>query len=123
MSDLVTTRHHVENLLAAYASLADAGDADAIGELLADAVVTFDGGEPVSGRDAIVRFYRGLGGAQRHLVSNVLVTSATDATARYSRWSLEGEPRLRALGTYHLTIDPAVPRVTRLTVTRDWQHH
>jgi hypothetical protein len=111
----------MENLLATYAAAADVGDADALGELLADATVVFGDAEPVSGREVIAALYRRNGAAGRHLISNLLVSSATTATARYMRWSMDSEPRLAALGTYHLEIDPARWRITRLTVARDWQ--
>ncbi|CDP86689.1 MULTISPECIES: nuclear transport factor 2 family protein [Mycolicibacterium] len=120
MTDLALVRHRIENLLATYAALADIVDADALSELLADATVVLGDAEPVSGREAIAALYRRNGIAGHHLISNLLVSSATTATARYMRWSLDNEPRLAALGTYHIEIDPASWRITRLALTRDW---
>ncbi|WP_235437839.1 nuclear transport factor 2 family protein [Kitasatospora griseola] len=52
-------RRAVENLIARYAELVDAGDFAGLGVLLAEAVFT-GSGEPVSGREAIERMFRDL---------------------------------------------------------------
>ncbi|MFF0295083.1 nuclear transport factor 2 family protein [Kitasatospora sp. NPDC004614] len=52
-------RHAVENLIARYAELVDDGDFAGLGALLADAAFT-GSGDPVRGRDAIERMFRGM---------------------------------------------------------------
>lgn len=47
----------IENLIATYAELVDAGDFGGLGELLADAVFGGEGDAVVSGRDAIEKIF------------------------------------------------------------------
>ncbi|MFE9450198.1 nuclear transport factor 2 family protein [Streptomyces sp. NPDC006739] len=81
----------IENLLARYAELVDDGDFAGLGVLLADA--TFTGsGEPVSGRDAIERWFRDTvivhdDGTPRtqHVTTNVVIEVDERASTAVSR--------------------------------------
>ncbi|WP_393915969.1 nuclear transport factor 2 family protein [Halostreptopolyspora alba] len=130
MTDPSTVRHYAENLIHTYATLADGNDAEALGALLADAELVFDGGAPVKGRDAITDLYRRAGKPGVHLVTNLVVEHAAEdgrveATARYSRWELRPRPRPTALGRYRFRLTGAGRdwRIARLNVVREWQEH
>ena len=120
-------RHRIANLLHTYTELADRKDVDAAVELLGRARVRF----PADGfdRPADARgFFDRLWGSpvpHRHDVCNLVVVPAGTprewtATAHYTRWVFEPEPRLHTLGEYRLTVAADDWTVRALTVTRTW---
>jgi 3-phenylpropionate/cinnamic acid dioxygenase small subunit len=132
----------VENLIARYAELVDAGDFAELGVLLADA--TFIGsGEPVSGRDAIETMFRDTlivyaDGTPRtqHVVTNVVVEAdeqAGTAVARSYVTVLQALPELPlqiiAGGRYHDRFERRdgrwrfVERRVRIDLTGDVSRH
>ena len=60
VSDLEPSVQSIENLMAEYAELVDAGDFGGLGELLADAVFGGEGDAVVSGREAIETIFRSM---------------------------------------------------------------
>ncbi len=83
----------ITKLIYTYAERIDAGDFAGVGELFADATLTFEGyGDAVSGRDAIEALYtrttrRYEDGTPRtkHVMTNVMVDVADDGTSASSR--------------------------------------
>jgi 3-phenylpropionate/cinnamic acid dioxygenase small subunit len=74
------THRVIENLIASYAEFMDAGDFDALADLLADADFTLSSGETLSGRDAVqrlvndtLRLYDDGTPRTRHVTTNVIV--------------------------------------------------
>jgi len=59
-ADPVDSARSIENLIAAYAELVDAGDFRGLGELLADAVFGGSGDAVVRGREAIEKTFRSM---------------------------------------------------------------
>jgi 3-phenylpropionate/cinnamic acid dioxygenase small subunit len=104
----------IENLIAAYAELVDAGDFESVGALLADAVFA-GSGTPARGRQAIEAMFRRMiityaDGTPRtkHVTTNVIIDIAADgtrATARSYFTVLQALPELAlqpvAAGRYH----------------------
>jgi 3-phenylpropionate/cinnamic acid dioxygenase small subunit len=108
-----TAHRAIEKLILTYAELVDHGDFAGVGELLARA--TFTGTEPVSGREAIERYFRETlivyeDGTPRtkHVTTNILVEAdeeAGTATSRSYFTALQALPDLPlqpvAAGRYH----------------------
>ncbi|UZG59667.1 nuclear transport factor 2 family protein [Rhodococcus opacus] len=122
-------RHHIHNLLGTYAENADDRNADAVTELFSHASVTF-AGTVLHHRQDISAHYRTLFAAaprSRHLLTNIIidVTDAeqADARCRYSRWSIESDATLLAIGDYHATFHRHHNhwRFASFTVSRAWQ--
>ena len=120
-------RHRIANVLHTYTELADRKDVDAAVELLGAARVRFpDGGSdsPDAARAFLTRLWASPL-PHRHDVSNLVVVpagtpGAWTATAHYTRWVLDPEPRLTTLGEYRLTVSGEDWTVRALTVTRTW---
>jgi Arc/MetJ family transcription regulator len=102
-------RDHIENLLYRYAAYADELDAEALGDLLANAILRSHGGVEVSGREAIRRHLASLFAtvtASRHMMANVRIdvddeTGTATAHCLYNKWVLEAVgPALDAVGRY-----------------------
>jgi 3-phenylpropionate/cinnamic acid dioxygenase small subunit len=82
----------IENLIAAYAELIDDGHFVELGDLLADATFTFNGGVPARGRDAVVKqltdttmVHEDGTPRTRHLVTNVIIEIDEEAGTALSR--------------------------------------
>ena len=88
-----TAAEAITKLIYTYAERIDDGDFAGIGELFADATLTFEGfGDAVTGRDAIERLYtrstrRYEDGTPRtkHVMTNVMVDVADDGSTASSR--------------------------------------
>jgi uncharacterized protein (TIGR02246 family) len=88
-----TPAEAITKLIYTYAERIDAGDFAGVGELFADATLTFEGyGDAVSGRDAIEALYtrttrRYEDGTPRtkHVMTNVMVDVADDGATALSR--------------------------------------
>jgi SnoaL-like domain len=127
VDDGAVARHRIANLLHTYTELADRKDVDAAVELLGSARVRFPTGgfdDPAGAREFFTRLW-GSPVPHRHDVSNLVVVPAGapgewTATAHYTRWLFEPEPRLHTLGEYRLTVAAADWTVRELTVTRTW---
>jgi len=108
--DIGVVGHHVHNLLGTYAEKADDRDADAVAELFGRARVDF-AGTTLRRRDEISAHYTALfAGAppSRHLLTNIII-DVTDADhqvaarCRYSRWAIDPDATLLAIGDYRAT--------------------
>ena len=88
--------HHsarsIENLIARYAELVDAGDFAGLGDLLAEAVFGGDGDAVVSGRDAIEKIFRAMvivydDGTPRtkHVTTNIVINVDAESATAVSR--------------------------------------
>lgn len=122
-------RHHIHNLLGTYAENADERDADAVAELFAHASVTF-AGTTLLGRHDINAHYKALFAAalrSRHLLTNIIIdvtdTQQAAARCRYSRWSIDTDATLLAIGDCHATFlrHQSNWRFASFAVTRAWQ--
>ncbi|MEV8150448.1 nuclear transport factor 2 family protein [Arthrobacter sp. NPDC080073] len=121
-------RHAVENLLGRYAEHADERDADGMSRLFSDAAVRF-AGTVLSTADEISDHYGRIFAAappSRHLLTNIIVDHAdltASARCRYSRWAIDPEAQLVALGDYRATFtsSPDGWRFTSFEVSRAWQ--
>jgi ketosteroid isomerase-like protein len=88
-----TPAEAITKLIYTYAERIDAGDFDGVGELFADATLTFEGyGDAVSGRDAVARLYerstrRYENGTPctKHVMTNVIVDVAEEGDTATSR--------------------------------------
>ena len=121
-------RHVVENLLSQYAEFADERDADGVSRLFSGAVVRFAGTSLATPAEISEHYARifAAGPRSRHLLSNIIVDAAGDtasARCRYSRWAIEPEAKLLALGDYRATFDCAGESwsFTSFEVARAWQ--
>ncbi|MCM0621418.1 nuclear transport factor 2 family protein [Nocardioides bruguierae] len=126
-------RHEVANLLHTYVGIADARDVGAGVALLGDARVVFPAGGFDRREDASA-FLAGLWGSvvgHRHDVHNLVVEPAVGpdgqpepgrwrAHATYTRWMIDGAPRLHTLGEYDLVVAEDPWRIEELVVTRTW---
>ena len=121
-------RHAVENLLGRYAEYADERDADGVSRLFGEATVRF-AGTALSTADEISDHYGRIFAAappSRHLLTNIIVDHAdytASARCRYSRWAIDPEAQLVALGDYRATFtsSPDGWRFTSFEVSRAWQ--
>jgi hypothetical protein len=121
-------RHAVENLLGRYAEYADERDADGVSTLFGEANVRF-AGTTLATADEISEHYGRIFAAappSRHLLSNIIVDHAdhtASARCRYSRWAIDPEAQLVALGDYRATFtsSPDGWRFTSFEVSRAWQ--
>lgn len=122
------TRHAIENLLGRYAEYADDRDARGVTELLGKARVSFAG--TVLGTDEeIFGHYQSLFAAapvSRHLLSNFIVNPDIDggsARCRYSRWAIDADARLVAIGEYRASfrVEGETWAFTAFEVSRAWQ--
>jgi ketosteroid isomerase-like protein len=112
------TYQAIENLIAAYAELVDAGDFAGLGDLLADAVFT-GSGPPVSGRQPIETMFQDTlivyaDGTPRtkHVVTNIAIEADDEAATAISHsyftvlQALPGFPlQPVAAGRYHDTFE------------------
>ncbi|HEY3904842.1 MAG TPA: nuclear transport factor 2 family protein [Streptosporangiaceae bacterium] len=108
----------IENLIASYAELVDAGDFAGLGTLFADAIFT-GGGAPVSGPDAVQRLFQRMvilydDGTPRtkHVTTNIAISIDEEAGSAVSRayfTVLQALPGLTlqpiAAGRYHDRFD------------------
>jgi 3-phenylpropionate/cinnamic acid dioxygenase small subunit len=117
LSSVDSPRDEITELLHTYAERIDAGDFEGVGDLFADAEITFEGFDQVHrGRDEVQALYgsttRRYGNGTprtRHLITNVIVEvdeQAGSATARSYFTVLQGVPGRLALqpiiaGRYH----------------------
>ncbi|MBT2513607.1 nuclear transport factor 2 family protein [Arthrobacter sp. ISL-30] len=124
-------RHAVENLLgryAEYAEYADERDAAGVAELFSDAVVSF-AGTTLGTADEISGHYGRIFAAappSRHVLTNIIVDragSTATARCRYSRWAIEPDAKLLALGDYRATFAGAEGawKFISFEVSRAWQ--
>ena len=86
-----TSAHHdapssriIENLIATYAFLVDDGEFAKLGDLLADANFSLNGGQAIKGRDAIERFAHDTA-RTRHVTTNIIIEIDEDADTAVSR--------------------------------------
>ncbi|PRB66728.1 nuclear transport factor 2 family protein [Arthrobacter sp. MYb213] len=122
------TRHAIENLLGRYAECADARDARGVAELLGKARVSF-AGTVLDTDEQIFGYYQSLFAAapvSRHLLSNIIVDPDIDggsARCRYSRWAIESDARLLAMGEYRASfrVEDDTWEFTAFEVSRAWQ--
>jgi 3-phenylpropionate/cinnamic acid dioxygenase small subunit len=82
----------IENLIATYAFLVDDGEFAKLGDLLADATFSLNGGPAIKGRDAIERFaydtlqtYDDGTPRTRHVTTNIIIEIDEDADTAVSR--------------------------------------
>jgi SnoaL-like domain len=82
----------IENLIAAYAWLVDDGEFAKLGDLLADADFSLNGGPVIKGRDAIERFAHGTlrtygdgTPRTRHVTTNIIIETDEEAGTAVSR--------------------------------------
>lgn len=121
-------RHEVENLLGRYAEYADDRDVGGVTELFHDAVVSF-AGTILGTADEVSGHYGRIFAAappSRHLLTNIIVDpagSTATARCRYSRWAIEADARLLALGDYRATFTRTDGswKFTSFEVSRAWQ--
>ncbi|MFC9556960.1 nuclear transport factor 2 family protein [Rhodococcus sp. NPDC056960] len=127
--DLGALGLHVHNLLGTYAEHAGNRDANAVAALFDYATVEF-AGTALRGRDAISAHYTALlatAPPSRHLLTNTIidVTGPDQAAARcrYSRWSIDPDATLLAIGDYRATFihDHNEWRFASFAVARAWQ--
>jgi SnoaL-like domain len=90
--DRDTSARSIENLIAGYAELVDAGDFAGLGELLADAAFGGEGDAAVRGRDAIEKIFRAVvrvyeDGTPRtkHVTTNVIIEVDPESHTARSR--------------------------------------
>lgn len=127
-SPAAAVRHAVENLLGRYAEYADDRDVAGVTELFNDAVVSF-AGTTLETADEISGHYGRIFAAappSRHLLSNIIIDpagSTATARCRYSRWAIEPDAKLLALGDYRATFTAAEGdwRFLSFEVSRAWQ--
>jgi hypothetical protein len=122
------TRHAIENLLGRYAEYADERDARGITNLLTNAGVRFADTELTTDREIFGHYQMIFASApvSRHLLSNIIVDPGTDggsARCRYSRWGIETDARLLAMGEYRASfrIEGDTWEFTAFEVSRAWQ--
>lgn len=128
-SDGALARHEAENLLSHYALCADECDDTGVANLFAEAEVEF-AGTVLRGRSDVADHYRELFAAaprSRHLLSNIVVDpveNGAHARCRYTRWLLDGDPTLGALGDYEarFVVTDGQWRFAAFRVSRAWQY-
>lgn len=120
-------RNAAEQLLYSYTEFADRRDLDGVTKLLDHATVSFPNGIAVGG-ESVRRFFEALWafpGVRRHVVTNLRCSADQGvyvADAHYTRWLIESEPRVTALGEYRMRFAATAAgwTILELTVTRTW---
>lgn len=121
-------RHAAENLLGRYAEYADDRDAEGVTALFRDAVVRF-AGTTLDTTEQIGDHYGRIfadAPSSRHLLTNIIVDHSDQGASvrcRYSRWAIEPEAQLLAIGDYRATFTTTGHewKFVSFEVSRAWQ--